>query len=114
LDLGLRALCPSLGGDWPGHIACYPDGHNMEVTYWLGRGFWGRGLATQVLNRMLHFVVDRTIFARVATDNIRSIRVLRKCGFKLSEKQRFANGRGEEKEEYILRLDPDQKINELA
>ena len=46
-------------GQVAGHIACYPDGENIEVTYWLGREFWGRGFATQALNRMLHLVVDR-------------------------------------------------------
>ncbi len=94
-------------GQVAGHIACYPHGENMEVTYWLGREFWGRGLATQALNRMLHLVVDRPIFARAATDNIGSIRVLQKCGFKIIGKNKdFANGRGEDTEEYILRLDP--------
>src|SRR5437762_6927715 len=34
-------------GHVAGHIACYPHGENIEVTYWLGREFWGRGLATQ-------------------------------------------------------------------
>ena len=96
-------------GQVAGHIACYPHGENMEVTYWLGREFWGRGLATQALNRMLHLVVDRPIFARAATDNIGSIRVLQKCGFKIIGKNKdFANGRGEDTEEYILRLDLDQ------
>jgi RimJ/RimL family protein N-acetyltransferase len=45
-------------GQVAGHISCYPHG-DIEVTYWLGREFWGRGLATQALNRMLHLVVDR-------------------------------------------------------
>ena len=70
-------------GQVAGHISCYPQGENMEVTYWLGREFWGRGLATRALNRMLHLVVDRPIFVRAATDNIGSIRVLQKCGFKI-------------------------------
>jgi RimJ/RimL family protein N-acetyltransferase len=60
------------------HISCYQDGEKIEITYWLGREFWGRGLATQPLNWMLHLAADRTIFARVATDNIGSIRVLQK------------------------------------
>jgi RimJ/RimL family protein N-acetyltransferase len=77
-------------GQVAGHIACYPQGENMEVTYWLGREFWGRGLATQALNRMLHLVVDRPIFARAATDNIGSIRVLQKCGFKIIEKNKIS------------------------
>ena len=89
--------------------SCYPHGENIEVTYWLGREFWGRGLATQALNKMLHLVVDQPIFARAATDNIGSIRVLQKCGFKIIGKNKdFASGRGENTEEYILRLDLDQ------
>ena len=96
-------------GQVAGHIACYPDGENLEVTYWLGGEFWGRGIATQALKRMLHLVVDRPIFARAAADNVGSIRVLQKCGFKIIGKNKdFANGRGEDTEEYILRLDLDQ------
>jgi RimJ/RimL family protein N-acetyltransferase len=96
-------------GQVAGHIACFPQEGNLEVTYWLGREFWGRGIATEALNRMLHLVVDRPIFARAATDNIGSIKVLEKCGFKIIGKDKgFANGRGEETEEYILRLDLDQ------
>jgi RimJ/RimL family protein N-acetyltransferase len=102
-------------GQVVGHIACYPLEGHMEVTYWLGREFLGRGLATQALNRMLHLVVARPIFARAATDNIGSIRVLQKCGFKIIGKDKgFANGRGEDTEEYILRLDLVQQMNELA
>jgi RimJ/RimL family protein N-acetyltransferase len=38
--------------------------------------------------------------------------VLQKCGFRIiGENKDFANGRGEETEEYILRLDRDQ-VNE--
>src|SRR5258708_8138285 len=68
-------------GQVAGHISCYPHGENLEVTYWLGREFWGRGLATQDINRMLHPVADRATFARVATRTTRAIRVLAKCGF---------------------------------
>ena len=93
-------------GKVAGHIAWFPQGENMEVTYWLGREFWGRGLATQALNRMLQLVFERPIFARAATDNLGSIRVLQKCGFKIIGKNKgFANGRGQDTEEYILRLD---------
>jgi RimJ/RimL family protein N-acetyltransferase len=97
------------GGKVAGHISCYPHGENPEVTYWLGREFWGRGLATQALNRMLHIVEDRPIIARAASDNLGSIRVLQKCGFKIMGKNKdFANGRGEDTEEFILRLEIDQ------
>jgi len=93
-------------GQVAGHIACYPHGENLEVTYWLGREFWGRGLATQALRKMLQLVVARPITARAATDNIGSIKVLQKCGFKITGKDKgFAKGRGEDTEEYLLRLD---------
>ena len=93
-------------GQVAGHIACFPEEGNLEVTFWLGKEFWGKGLATQALDRMLRLVVDRPIFARAAADNIGSITVLQKCGFKIiGNNKDFANGRGEETEEYILRLD---------
>ena len=66
-------------------------------------------MATEALKRLLDLVVDRPIFARAATDNIGSLRVLQKCGFMIiGENKDFANGRGEETEEYILRLDPEK------
>jgi len=34
-------------GQVAGHIACSPYGENLEVTYWLGREFWGKGVPTQ-------------------------------------------------------------------
>lgn len=97
------------GGKVAGYIACFPDGEHLEVTYWLGREFWGKGLATLALTRMLELVVERPVFARAAADNIGSIKVLEKCGFKIIGKDKgFANGRGEETEEHILRLDREQ------
>lgn len=94
------------GGQVAGHIALYPNGDDLEVTYWIGRTFWGRGLATRALERMLALVPVRPIMARAVADNIGSVRVLQKCGFKTIGRDRgFANGRGEEVEELILRLD---------
>lgn len=95
-------------GKVAGHVACYPQAENLEVTYWLGREFWGRGLATQALTSMLQFISHRPIFGRAATDNIASIKVLQKCGFEIIGRDKgFAPGRGEEIEEFILRLDLD-------
>lgn len=93
-------------GEVAGHIACYPQGDDLEVTYWLGREFWGRGVATEGLKRMLALVAHRPIFARSATDNLGSLRMLQKCGFEITGTNRdFAHGRGEQTEEFLLRLD---------
>lgn len=94
-------------GQVVGYIACYPSAAHLEVTYWLGREFWGRGLATRALQQMLRLVTARPIVARAATDNTGSLRVLQKCGFQIiGHDQGFAPGRGEITEEYLLRLDP--------
>src|SRR5690242_8609122 len=55
-------------GQVAGYIACFPNGEHMEVTYWLGKEFWGKGLATQALNRMLQLVATRPIIGRAAAD----------------------------------------------
>ena len=94
-------------GQVAGHIACFPMEGNLEVTYWLGREFWGKGIATQALTQMLRLITVRPLFARVATDNLGSLRVLQKCGFQIvGQDKGFAPGRGTDTEEYVLRLDP--------
>ena len=60
------------------------------------------------MSKFESITVREGVFARAAADNIGSITVLQKCGFKIIGKNKdFANGRGEETEEYILRLDAD-------
>jgi RimJ/RimL family protein N-acetyltransferase len=87
-----------------GHVLSYEQSGRPEVSYWLGRDFWGRGLATRALSDFLARVNQkRPIYARVAKDNLRSLRVLEKCGFRITgEDKGFANARGEEVEEWIL------------
>ena len=94
------------GEEIAGHISCYPQEGELEVTYWIGKKHWGKGVATQALKKLLQEITHRPIFARAAKDNIGSIRVLQKCDFKIiGEDKGFAEGRGQETEEYILRLD---------
>lgn len=89
-----------------GHVSCYPWNGELEVTYWLGKEHWGRGIATQALAKLLRGVTRRPVFARAAKDNLGSVRVLQKCGFQIvGEDKGFAQGRGEETEEYLFRLD---------
>src|SRR5438132_2037152 len=89
-----------------GHIASFDlDGHR-EVTYWVGREDWGRGIATRALQEFLQMEASRPLYARAASDNAASIRVLTKCGFLIvGEGRGFAQGRNEETDEVVLRLD---------
>jgi len=77
-----------------------------EVTYWIGRGFWGQGIATRALTQFLKGMKHRPVYARAAKDNLPSIRVLEKCGFILTgQDTSYSNARGAEIEEVILRLE---------
>ncbi len=89
-----------------GHIASFDLEGHREVTYWIGREDWGRGFATRALQEFLQVEASRPLYARAASDNAASIRVLTKCGFRIvGEGRGFAHGRNEETDEVVLRLD---------
>jgi RimJ/RimL family protein N-acetyltransferase len=91
-----------------GSVASFEDFGQLEVTYWLGREFWGKGIATRALASLLAFQTTRPIYARAAKDNAASLRVLQKCGFVITgEDKGYANARGQVIEEYILTLTAD-------
>ncbi|MDG4863368.1 GNAT family N-acetyltransferase [Streptomyces sp. T-3] len=93
-------------GDVVGHAAVYGEPGEREVTYFIDRYYWGRGIATAALAALLVEVPERPLYARTAADNTGSVRVLSKCGFVVTAQDRgFANARGEEIDELVLRLD---------
>jgi RimJ/RimL family protein N-acetyltransferase len=88
-----------------GHIASFERFGLPEVTYWIGKEYWGRRFATEALSQFLLEVTARPLYARAAKDNVASIRVLQKCGFTISGHDKgYANARGEEIEEVIMEL----------
>lgn len=90
-----------------GYVSSYETDGTPEVTYWLGKDFWGQGIATRALAAFLaQRDTRRPMYARVAKDNVGSLRVLQKCRFRITGEDRgFANARGHEVEEYLLTLD---------
>jgi RimJ/RimL family protein N-acetyltransferase len=93
-------------GHLAGSIASFPAEGHAEVTYWIDRAAWGQGIATRALALLLELVTARPVYARAASDNAASLRVLQKCGFKpVGTEKSFAAARNEEIEETILRLD---------
>jgi uncharacterized protein (DUF849 family) len=83
------------GGQVAGNIACFPQDGEHLVGYWLGREFWGRGIATAALRAFLDSLPSRPLSAYVVRHNLASRRVLEKCGFVLER---------EDEEEFKLRL----------
>src|SRR5919198_6419809 len=89
-----------------GTIGSWGESGEREVTYWIGRSYWGRGIATDALKAFLAVERSRPLRARVASDNVASRRVLEKCGFRVIATERgFAGARSGEIEELVLRLD---------
>ena len=89
-----------------GTIGSWGDSGEREVTYWIGRSYWGKGIATGALKAFLAVDRSRPIHARVASDNVASRRVLEKCGFRvIATARNVAEARSAEIEELVLRLD---------
>jgi RimJ/RimL family protein N-acetyltransferase len=93
-------------GQVVGSVSSYEEEGKPEVTYWLGKEYWGKGIATWALKEFLaNHNPTRPIYARVAKDNLGSRRVLEKCDFIIiGESKGFANARGQEIEELLLEL----------
>ena len=93
-------------GDVVGSAAVYGEPGEREVTYWIERAHWGRGIATAALRELVAQVPERPLYARAAADNAGSLRVLQKCGFRVTARASgFANARGQEIDEFVLALD---------
>ena len=93
-------------GDVVGSAAVYGEPGEREVTYWVDRSYWGRGIATAALGVLLAEVPERPLYARAADDNAGSRRVLEKCGFRLSARATgYANARGAKIDEVVLILE---------
>jgi RimJ/RimL family protein N-acetyltransferase len=93
-------------GEVAGTIGSWGEPDEREVTYWIGRSYWGKGVATDALKAFLTVDQSRPLYARVASDNVASRRVLEKCGFRVIATERgFAQARSAEIEEFVLRLE---------
>jgi len=108
-NLNQTILCD---GQVVGNIASFisdESGHpQREVCYWIGKQYWGRGIATQALSLILGQIHERPLHARVAKDNGASLHVLEKCGFRIiGEGSGFANARSAEVAEWLLQLEAD-------
>lgn len=76
-------------GELAGGIGLDPFGGEKRLVahigYWLGRPFWGRGIATAACAALTNEALTRRDFVRLETavyaPNAASMRVLEKCGY---------------------------------
>ncbi len=89
-----------------GSVLSYEMDGALQISYGLGRAFWGQGITTAALRKFLALFPDRPIFGRVAFNNSGSIGVLRKCGFKpVSVERHYSHARKEEIDEHVFVLE---------
>jgi RimJ/RimL family protein N-acetyltransferase len=70
-----------------GQLLSFPREGIREIGYWLGREFWGRGLATAALAEFLPLVTERPVYGVITEANVASRRVLERNGFVLAERR---------------------------
>ncbi|MBO9618308.1 MAG: GNAT family N-acetyltransferase [Niabella sp.] len=88
-----------------GSIAKFEIEGKAEITYWIDRNYWNKGITTAALKNFLALEKARPLLGRTAADNVGSRRVLEKCGFiKIGKDKGFANARQMEIEEFIYKL----------
>jgi RimJ/RimL family protein N-acetyltransferase len=92
-------------GQVAGDLLCWQEGDLRLVGYWLGRAFWGKGIATRALAEFLRIQPARPLHAYVAKHNGGSIRVLERCGFVVVGEGTPHGPPGEVIEELTMRLD---------
>ena len=93
-------------GKVAGYIGSWQQDGQHLLGYWVGREYWGRGVATKALERLLDEVSVRPLHAHVAVHNASSIRVLQKCGFRRDHVAEAKEPPPEDGvEEYIFVLD---------
>jgi len=93
-----------------GNVLSFVQNGERHVGYWLGREYWGKGIATLALAEFLELDTVRPLYARVAKHNIGSKRVLEKCGFAVCGEDIIPSVAGSgEIGEFVMRLDANSR-----
>jgi len=95
-----------LDGEVVGNMLSWEQSGDTLVGYWIGREYWGRGVATRALTLFLTEVDTRPLHAHVVNHNVGSIRVLEKCGFRIVGEETDEES-GVRIVEVVLRLEAD-------
>jgi RimJ/RimL family protein N-acetyltransferase len=102
------AVCRTIlaGNHVAGNIGAWTDAasNNRLICYWIGREFWGRGIASAAMSQFLRFESTRPLSAHVAKHNFGSIRVLEKAGFARAGEDAFSLPSGARVEEFTYFL----------
>ncbi|HEY0734621.1 MAG TPA: GNAT family N-acetyltransferase [Herpetosiphonaceae bacterium] len=84
-----------------GNIGAFEQDGQTQIGYWLGRSYWGKGVASAALAAFVDHVKTRPLYAHVVKHNRASMRVLEKSGFTICGQETGEDG----VEEWTLKLD---------
>ncbi len=69
------------GGEVAGYIVCFDRDGRRELGYWIGKKFWGQGLASRAVKTFLEQVRERPLWAVILESHVASLAVAEKAGF---------------------------------
>ncbi len=84
-----KSYAIEINGAASGGVGVHPgegvERHSAELGYWLGRAYWGEGIATAAVRALVpHALRELKLYrlqARVFEDNPASMKLLERCGF---------------------------------
>lgn len=110
---GLRAtpdatlLVVTERGGFAGVVSAVTVDGDREVSFWIKRPSWGRGIATEALRLLISHEPERPLYARAAAHNAAAVAVLRQNGFaEVSRTRAYAPALGREAEAVVFTLPP--------
>lgn len=103
VDTTVRARAILFDGELAGTVAGFNRDGRRRVGYWLGRAYWGKGIASRALAGLLKEEPIRPLYAHVAKSNRASFRVLEKNGFVI-EGETTVEFNGESVEDWVMVL----------
>ncbi|WP_431711500.1 GNAT family N-acetyltransferase [Glutamicibacter uratoxydans] len=93
-------------GEVAGSILVFEHDKTPEISFWTSSKFWGKGITTTAVEAFLEQYTKRPLVAHVVHDNVGSIKVLERRGFKLlGTEEVFSNSRAQVVTENIMQLD---------
>ena len=75
-----------------GNVLSWTGDEGRMVGYWIGKAYWGQGIASAALRLYLDVERHRPLLATVVEHNAGSQRVLEKAGFKLVAHKQVDDG----------------------
>lgn len=94
-------------GGFAGTAAAFTTDGDREVSFWIARHAWGRGVASAALRLLIAREPERPLFARVPAHNAAAIAVLTRVGFtEVSRDRAYAPGLGRDVDEVVFALLP--------